>query len=72
MLVFWILSLLSIAAVAAVMIFVSRKAREVPGESESRVRHRMNPDHLRLVAYAVVILVCLLAAMYELSLVYSN
>ncbi len=72
MLIFWILSLLSIAAVACVMVFVSMKAREVPGESERRVRHRLNPDHLRLLAYAVVILVCLLAAMYELSVMYGG
>lgn len=69
---FWILTVISIGVTAAVMILVASKAREVPGPRDGKARHRMNPEHLRLMAYALVILICLLATMYELSLMYGE
>ncbi len=64
---FWLLILLTLALVAPVMILLGRLAREVPDEHEHRTPTRLNPDQLRLIAYAFVILLILLASMCELQ-----
>lgn len=49
---------------------LGRLAREVPDRSEAVRPTRLNPDTLRLLAYALIIIICLIGAMYELRLMY--
>jgi len=67
-LAFWIAVTVSLTIVTAIMAWLFYMARDVPDASEHHVKRRLNPDQLRLLAYVLFVLVCLAAAVYELSL----
>lgn len=69
---FWILVIFSIALVGSIMGLLAWLAREVPDESEKKSTTRLNPDQIRMIAYAIMVLVCLLAAIYELTISYAD
>lgn len=69
---FWILVIVSIVLVGSIMGLLAWLAREVPDASEKKSDTRLNPDQIRMLAYAIMVLVCLLAAIYELSMWYSG
>jgi hypothetical protein len=45
-----------------------RLAADVPDRAHVRRRFRLNPEVVRAIAYVLVIVICLVAAMYEVSL----
>ncbi|CAN5436315.1 hypothetical protein BH09SUM1_BH09SUM1_17870 [soil metagenome] len=66
---FWILTSVSIAIISAVMLTIAHLARDVPEKPDAEGRQtRMDPELLRIIAYAIMIIIALLTAMYELSL----
>ena len=67
MVIFWTLVGITFALVGSIMGWLAFAARDVPDRSELEPgpRRRLNPDQLRMLAYAVMVLLCLLAAMYE-------
>lgn len=67
---FWILAITTLSVVAAIMGYIAWLARQVPDKSEKEVKLRLNPDQLRMLAYAVMVLLLLLATMYELNVMY--
>jgi len=65
---FWVLVVVSLVIVGSIMGRLAFLAREVPDKAEGKVKTRLNPDQLRMVAYAIMVTICLLAALYELGL----
>lgn len=74
MFVFWSLVAITLVLVGSVMGWLAWKARDVPdtGELDPAQRRRLNPDQLRMLAYAAMILLCLLAAMFEAYYFYGD
>lgn len=69
MIYFWLLTLGSLLIVGAVMLLISRLAREVPDESEkNKGKRRLNPDNLRILAYAIMVAICLIGALVEFAI----
>ena len=64
---FWLAILVTFVLVGSIMTWLLLHARHVPDKEEYHTRRRLNPDQLRLLAYVLFILVCLVAAVYELS-----
>ncbi len=62
----------SMLLVSAIMGYLALHAKEVPDQSETERPHRMNPELLRMMAYVLMLLICLLAAIYELHLNYAD
>lgn len=72
MLYFWLLTLGSLLIVGSVMLIISRLAREVPDEVEKSDRPmRIRPDNLRLIAYAIMVAICLVGALIEIAIISS-
>ncbi|MCC5876600.1 MAG: hypothetical protein JJU11_10320 [Candidatus Sumerlaeia bacterium] len=72
MLYFWLLTLGSLLIVGAVMLIISRLAREVPDEMDkSENPTRLNSDQLRLIAYAIMVAICLVGALIEFAILSS-
>lgn len=67
MIIFWTLVGITLALVGSIMGWLAFAARDVPDRSEMEPgrQRRLNPDQLRMLAYGVMILLCLMAAMYE-------
>lgn len=66
---FLILVTVTLIITGAVMMWITHHARQVPGQSEeSGRRTRLNPDVLRLLAYALMVAILLLAAFVELAI----
>lgn len=70
--IFWALIAGTIILIALAMGFVAYHARQVPDESEMHTKMRLNPDMLRLISIGIVVLICLIAAMVELKVMYGN
>ena len=68
---FWYMVGGSLLLVGSIMGVLAWMARDVPDASEKKVRRRLNPDMIRMLAYAVMVLAALLAAMYNLRIAYS-
>ena len=69
MALFWILTLSSLLLVGSVMGFMAWLARDVPDPVETHSGpRRLKPDHLRLLAYALMVAICLLGATIELAI----
>jgi hypothetical protein len=65
---FWLLTIPSLLIVCAIMGVLFWHAKDVPDKEHEARQFRMNPEIIRALAYVLVIVVCLVAAMYELSL----
>ena len=66
---FWLVTIPTLLLICSLLIFLTMKARQVPtSEQQDGKSYRLHPEYIRLLAYLLVILVCLAAAMYELSL----
>ncbi|MBI1289806.1 hypothetical protein GC173_00990 [bacterium] len=65
---FWLFAIPSLIIVCAIMGTLFWMAKDVPDASHRDRKFRLNPELIRAIAYVAVILVCLIAAMYELSL----
>lgn len=72
MLFFWILIVGSLLIVGSIMGYLAWLARQVPDASERHTRLRLNPDQLRMLAYLLMVIICLIAAVYELQLWYGG
>jgi uncharacterized iron-regulated membrane protein len=68
---FWYMVGGSLLLVGSIMGVLAWMARDVPDASEQKVRRRLNPDMIRMLAYALMVLFALLAAMYNLRVAYS-
>lgn len=71
MALFWIMTGVTTVVVGAIMGWVAWTAHQVEDKTETRGKHRLPPDLVRILAYVLVFLVALLAALYELSLYYG-
>ena len=69
---FWYMVGGSLLLVGSIMGVLAWMARDVPDASEKKVRRRLNPDVIRMLAYALMVLFALLAAMYNLRVAYSG
>ena len=69
---FWYMVGGSLLLVGSIMGVLAWMARDVPDASEKTVRRRLNPDMIRMLAYAIMVLAALLAAMYNLRIAYSG
>lgn len=68
---FWIFICVSMVVIGGMFGALLYMARDAGGEGE-KPTYRMRPDHLRILAYAIMILICFAATMYELHVMYSE
>lgn len=69
MLFFSILVFVTLTVVGVIMVWFGYLARQVPDASEKAGRRtKLNPDVLRLLAYALMVAILLLAAFVELTI----
>ncbi len=63
---FWILALPAMAALVTLWLWLARTADR---ESTTPRRYRLSDNQLRALAYIVALLICLVAALFELNAV---
>jgi len=69
---FWIFTGVSLLVIGFVMGLISWMAREVPDTDELTQPRKLRADSIRILSYGLMIVVCLLAAMVELWMLYGE
>lgn len=65
---FWIMTIGTLAVVASIMGYLGWLARKVPDGNDKSAPRRLTADQIRLLAYALMVLLLLLGGMYELKM----
>lgn len=65
---FWIMTIGTLSVVVAIMAYLGWLARSVPDGNDKATPRRLTADQIRLLAYALMVVMLLLGGIYELKM----